>query len=120
MGSISQDQKISVGGKFPARIYRGKTELVIAVLPRLSRYYRGKTESKKKPWLVLPWYYPGFNVGYSAKKQNMVIPWYYRGITMVKPLGNTAVKNITGVVLPGQHDIFGTDFLEFHLVLPTR
>ena len=112
-----------MGGKFPACIYRGITELVIAVLPRLSRYYRGKTESKKKTWLVLPWYYHGITLVLMLvvpKKKNMVIPWYYRGITMVKPLGNTAVKNITRLVLPGQHDIFGTDFLEFHLVLPTR
>ena len=108
-----------MGGKFPACIYRGITELVIVVLPRLSRYYRGKTESKKKRGR----FYHGITLVLMLvipQKKNMVIPWYYRGITMVKPLGNTAVKNITRLVLPGQHDIFGTDFLEFHLVLPTR
>ena len=52
--------KISVGGKFPARIYRGKTELVIAVLPR---YYHGKTALKKKRG----WFYHGIT---------MVIPWF--------------------------------------------
>ena len=77
--SLATGKEKRVGGKFPACIYRGITELVIAVLPRLSWYYRGKTGSKKKTvvgnTMVLPWYYRDFNRGYSAKKHNMVIPW---------------------------------------------
>ena len=39
---------------------------------------------------------------------------------MVKPPGNTSVKYITGVVIPGQLGIFLWVFGKCHLDLPTR
>ena len=39
---------------------------------------------------------------------------------MVKSSVETTVAKITRLVIPGQHGIFGTVFLEFHLVLLTR
>ena len=90
-----------VGGRFTVRFYRGKTDSVTMVIPRLSRYYHGKTEHGFLPHR----FYRGNNHGFWSVITRFftgsVLPWYYHGNTTVKPYGFTTVKFLTGVVIPG-------------------
>ena len=101
-----------MGVKFLPRLYHGNTNTVTMVIPRLSRYYHGKTAWRKNRvrfyrgktmviTVVLGWLFLGF------------LPhWFYRGNTTVKILivgGNTRSKSD-----------FWYFFGKYFLVLPTR
>ena len=74
-----------VGGKYLLRFYHGKSNSVTMVMPRLSRYYHGKTASKKNrvrfyrgKTMVITVVFGWLLLGFLPHR-------FYRGITMVLP-----------------------------------